>query len=248
MLIDDDIEFDKMGEEDFQWAKPNKIKKESKDKKHQDWVKIEGGEKTSRFSWSLVSDGKSNSRVSSINDNLFGNIFLVNKQTKDYDRYREPEEVVPPAEKILLAAALMESSFSGSFMSYYLQEGDRSKVKWYKIYQNSSMIRTILLAFLILLSFFERPLWCFQSNCNAVKDPENIIPGATPQMYFSGIPKLGVYFSISLELFFLLFLWVTNVFLSIKIAGFKNSILALRFEKKTFKQYLLTRKKGGRVR
>ena len=166
------------------------------------------GEQKKRFSWSLVTDGKSNTRLSSSDESLFGKNI----------RYRDPEEVVPPADKILVAAALIEASFSGTFMSYHLQQGVNSKVKWYKIYHNTSIIRAILLVLLMLLSFFERPLWCFQTNCNIVRDPQNVIQGVTPEMYFSGIPKLGVYFSISFELFFLIFLWFLNVFLCLMIS------------------------------
>lgn len=151
-------------------------------------------------------------------------MFQNKTQNKEDDSYRDSTEVVPNSLNIKIAAALVDSSNTGRSCSVSLHNADKRMVIWYKLSHNFVYLRNFLILVLMILSFFERPIWCFQSICNMVVDPENIVPGTNPQIYFSGIPKLSIYISMGIELFCLISLSLIIVLCSIMISGFKKTL------------------------
>lgn len=62
-----------------------------------------------------------------------------------------------------LAASYVDDAYAG-----FLEHGFK-RPSLQRLSANLSLLRTTMLAILLLLAFFERPAWCFQSSCG---DPQ----------------------------------------------------------------------------
>eukprot|EP01091_Cochliopodium_minus_P018722 TRINITY_DN766_c0_g2_i1.p1 TRINITY_DN766_c0_g2~~TRINITY_DN766_c0_g2_i1.p1 ORF type:complete len:448 (-),score=72.02 TRINITY_DN766_c0_g2_i1:37-1380(-) len=131
------------------------------------------------------------------------------------------QEEIPTHQQIQLASLLINASFTETRIPRKMIE-ENASVFWYKLKVNMWLIRTVLVVILMVLSFFERPSWCYRTDCNTVKNPEKIVDGTEAIIYFSGFPVLTPEIGLGIELFCLIALFFTNSFLSLFISGLKD--------------------------
>ena len=122
-----------------------------------------------------------------------------------------------------VVAALIDASFTGTFASELVEEGENI-VKPYKYYQYLSLVRIFLVFGLIFLSFFERPSWCYRTDCRNPVDPQNVVPGVRVDIKRSPFPTMSYALGLAIELGLVVSIWTCNIFVSFFILGFKKGI------------------------
>lgn len=132
-------------------------------------------------------------------------------------------------ENLVTAAALVDATYGQrqKFKKALLEHG-RKVSKCYKFFHNTLPFNYIVLALLTLLAFFERPSWCFSSDCSVPRDPQNVVPGKQAVLYFSGFPFLPTHISLALELAALIIISIFSLGASLLIRGLKKSLLTFR--------------------
>ena len=131
----------------------------------------------------------------------------------------------------MMAATFVVASYGKRFSHSLVEFAGRDikKTKYYKIYHNMIYSRMFFSLCLILLSFFERPSWCFDSNCNLPRNEDSLDPSSTAVFCFSGYPVLNRNYGLIIELFCLIMTWINTDLMGILICGFKNLYLRKRW-------------------
>ena len=133
-----------------------------------------------------------------------------------------------PKENLKMAAALIDAAFSGRPYAKQMMKKGLRGARLYNFYHNLIWLRSAILIGLMILSFVERPSWCYRTDCSVPRDVTKVMRGTTPKVWLSGLYQLPFATGLGLELTLIVCLWLVTVLPPVFFVGFRDILLRPR--------------------